>query len=111
MHTIHKREFTIDDFSHEHLNNDDMKVLENIVAILNINRAIYNITNNKNDWWGIIQLLPSSYNQKRTVDLNYQVLKNMYHARKDHKLDEWRKFCRFIEGLKYAEELICITGK
>ena len=78
------------------------------VACVNTNRNFIGIELDKDYWWQIIQLLPSSYNQKRTVMLNYEVLNNMYHSRKFHKLDEWRTFCDFIEKLPYSE---LITGK
>lgn len=114
MHKIHEKEFTLDDFSHEHLNKETMYLFEQIVNYLNISRDCYNSAKKENDkewskdyWWQIIQLLPSSYNQKRTVMLNYEVLKNMYHSRKNHKLDEWKVFCDWIEKLPYAKELIC----
>lgn len=114
MHKIHEKEFTLDDFSHEHLNKETMYLFEQIVNYLNISRDCYNSAKKENDkewskdyWWQIIQLLPSSYNQKRTVMLNYEVLKNMYHSRKNHKLDEWKAFCDWIEKLPYAKELIC----
>ena len=109
MHKIHAKEFTIDDFSHEHLElNFNRELLDNIIHCLNVNREQFLETKDKQYWWQMIQLLPSSYNQLRTVQLNYQVLKNMYHARKHHKLDEWRDFCKFIESLPYSE---LITGE
>lgn len=107
MHKIHEKEFTLDDFSHEHLDPFSYDVLVETIACLNINREAFNLTKDKQFWWQMIQLLPSSYNQRRTVQLNYQVLKAMYHARKNHKLDEWRTFCAWIESLPYAE---LITG-
>lgn len=114
MHKIHEKEFTLDDFSHEHLNKETMYLFEQIVNYLNISRDCYNSAKKENDkewskdyWWQIIQLLPSSYNQKRTVMLNYEVLKNMYHSRKNHKLDEWKVFCDWIEKLPHVKELIC----
>lgn len=111
MHKITSKEFTLDDFSHEHLNDESRLLLEEVIYLLNKNRLYYfkdNIsdTYKKELWWQLIQLLPSSYNQKRTVMLNYAVLKNMYHARKNHKLDEWHDFCHWVEGLPYAKELI-----
>lgn len=119
MHKIHAKEFTVDDFSHEHLgDNFDIEtsgraekwnyscVLEFVIMALNSARNEFIKTNDKKYWWQMIQLLPSSYNQKRTVMLNYAVLKNMYHARKNHKLDEWHVFCDWIETLPYARELI-----
>ena len=112
MHKIHSKEFSIDDFSHEHL--IDTCLLETIINTLNVYRSIYNGYDQQTDtykhefskkdiWWQMIQLLPSSYNQKRTVMLNYEVLRNMYHARKNHKLDEWHTLCDWIETLPYSE--------
>lgn len=104
MHKIHAKEFTMDDFSHEHLLNDEAIVfMEHLVDGLNFYRTRFLETNDKIYWWQIIQLLPSSYNQKRTVTLNYAVLRNMYHARRNHKLDEWHTFCEWIESLPYSE--------
>lgn len=115
MHKIASKEFTIDDFSHDHLLNDAViyncyvstSVLECVIGALNEFRKLCLETKDKKYWWQIIQLLPSSYNQRRTVMLNYEVLRRMYHARKEHKLDEWRDFCKWIEELPYAAELIC----
>lgn len=107
MHKIHSKPFTRDDFSHEHLNNSSLFVLDRIIHFLNVYRDSFLITKNKDDWWQMIQLLPSSYNQLRTVKLNYEVLGAMYHWRKNHKLDEWRDFCKWIESLPYSE---IITG-
>lgn len=107
MHKIHAKEFTLDDFSHEHLDYISLGYLYKLIDHLNYVREDYIETKSKDKWWQIIQLLPSSYNQKRTVLLNYQVLKNMYHARKSHKLDCWIEFCKWIEELPYAKELIC----
>ncbi len=122
MHKIHEKEFTIDDFSHEHLANmfeeswpysenvlyvcNGIGMLKNTIEILNRFRTNYIMTKDKKFWWQMIQLLPSSYNQRRTVLVNYEVLFNIYHARKNHKLDEWRQFCEWIESLPYADELI-----
>lgn len=106
MHKIHAKEFTLDDFSHEHLTPLALSCLKSTVYLLNNYRADFSLTGMKEDWWQMIQLLPTSYNQKRTWYLNYQVLANMYHSRKDHKLDEWREFCSFIETLPYFNELI-----
>ena len=105
MHTIHKKEFTLDDFSYEHLFETD--VLKTVIGFLNHYRNEYLITKDKKCWLQMIQLLPSSYNQLRTVQLNYQVLKSMYLARKQHKLDEWRDFCAWCETLPYFKE-VCI---
>lgn len=107
MHTIHKKEFTLEDFSHEHLSDDSIKLLKDIVFILNFHREKYLETKDKKYWWQIIQLLPSSYNQRATLMLNYEVLANMYHSRKNHKLNEWVEFCKWIETLPYSE---LITG-
>lgn len=112
MHKITAKEFTIDDFSHEHLIDDEydkyepMHAMRYLVYVLNNCRKKYLVTKNKDWWWQIIQLLPSSYNQLATVQLNYEVLLNMYHSRKNHKLDEWRKFCEWIEELPYMEEFL-----
>ena len=118
MHKIHSKEFTLDDFSHEHLFSeenlryedepDSLKLLKTIIQALNSYRLSYLDEQDKSVWWQIIQLLPSSYNQKRTVQLNYQVLRHMYFSRKNHKLDEWVEFCRIIETLPYAKELITL---
>ena len=109
MHKIHAKEFTLEDFSYEHLyKSEELELLEHIVAMLNDDRKLYLESKKKSDWWQMIQLLPSSYNQKRTVMLNYEVLANIYRHRKDHKLDEWREFCEWIESLPYSE---MITGK
>lgn len=127
MHKIHAKEFTIDDFSHEHLieESDDFEVgvwwgtdgvnriepkdiLETIIESLNACREAYVKTKDKKYWWQMIQLLPSSYNQKRTVMLNYEVLTNIYNSRRNHKLDEWHDFCDWIKTLPYSD---FITGK
>jgi len=107
MHKIHEKEFTLDDFSHEHLGDIAKNCLENTISMMNMWRKYYLNDKDKFDWWQIIQLLPSSYNQKRTIQLNYQVLKSMYFARRRHKLDEWRAFCEWCESLPYFRE-ICI---
>ena len=107
MHKIAEKEFTLDDFSHEHLCNNSIKTLEKVIETLNIDRNNYLVSKDKWCWWQIIQLLPSSYNQRATLMLNYEVLTNMYHSRKNHKLDEWHIFCDWIETLPYAE---LITG-
>lgn len=124
MHKIHEKEFELDDFSHEHLinvyNNDPMDalfigntrwdpndVMDIQIKVMNYYRQRFLETKDKNYWWQMIQLLPSSYNQKRTVKLSYEVLARMYHSRKNHKLDEWREFCKWIESLPYSE---IVTG-
>lgn len=111
MHKIHAKEFTLDDFSCEHLESDSLAALESVIHTMNVHRKwfIDNVLDNpKADWWQMIQLLPTSYNQKRTIMLNYEVLANMYKSRKNHKLDEWRDFCHWIESLPYSE---LITGE
>lgn len=107
MHKIAEKEFTLEDFSHEHLY-APLQDLRPMIDLLNMYRERYLETKDKNDWWQMIQLLPSSYNQRRTVMLNYEVLANIYKSRKGHKLDEWNSFCDWIESLPYAE---LITGK
>jgi hypothetical protein len=106
MHKIHAKEFTIDDFSHEHI--EDTNMLWMIPDELNKWRSLYLETKDKRYWWQMIQLLPTSYNQLRTVTLNYEVLANMYAARKEHKLDEWRDLCAWIKTLPYSQ---LITGE
>ena len=124
MHKIHAKEFTIEDFSHEHLTcetdgrwvNADGTVslcsswdfCQITCNVLNHYRELYLKTKDKKYWWQMIQLLPTSYNQKRTVMLNYEVLANIYKSRKNHKLDEWHDFCDWIESLPYSE---IITGE
>ena len=124
MHKIASKKFTLEDFSCEHLNDncvacdvvfgdhsDDLTsldILKYTIEGLNYWRRRYLTTKNKDDWWQMIQLLPSSYNQRRTVMCNYEVLANIYKSRKGHKLDEWRELCEWIEGLPYSE---LITGK
>lgn len=112
MHKIAAKEFTLDDFSHEHLlEGSDVdwgdvvgkSVLEHVIFSLNVYRGLYLSTKDKKYWWQMIQLLPTSYNQKRTVMMNYEVLANIYKSRKNHKLDEWHTFCDWIESLPYSE--------
>jgi len=121
MHKIHEKEFTLDDFSHEHLINQNIHLLNTVIDALNAHRVAYlNTTTDinanhtrlsnkacatlkKDIWWQMIQLLPSSYNQKRTIMLNYEVLVGIYKHRKNHKLDEWRVFCEWIKTLSYSE--------
>ena len=107
MHKIHAKEFTLEDFSCEKLY-DPLGDLRPTVDRLNVYRERYLETKDKNDWWQMIQLLPTSYNQKRTVMLNYEVLANIYKSRKDHKLDCWHTFCDWIKSLPYSE---LITGQ
>ena len=119
MHKLTDRELTMDDFSHEHLTAEGDSVLAYVVDNMNAVRGLYlkyeeeeeavskMFPTKKDAWWQLIQLLPSSYNQKRTIQLNYQVLKTMYHARKNHKLDEWHDLCEWMEYLPYFKELCC----
>ena len=122
MHTIHKKEFELDDFSHEHLDDDinqsdfideigtvttPVECLKITIFMLNYYRELYLKTKDKKYWWQIIQLLPDSYNQKRTIQMNYAVLQNIFEYRKDHKLDEWVTFCAWIVKLPYSR---LITG-
>ena len=116
MHKIQEKEFTFDDFSHEHI--VCLTTLDYIIQELNCLRSRYiqsdedetvgiNLSMSKKDiWWQMIQLLPSSYNQTRNVMLNYEVLVNIYKSRKNHKLDEWREFCKWIENLPYSDLII-----
>ena len=120
MHTIHKKEFTIDDFSHEHLSERSMSFLQNLIEEINRNRNLYvkgfkgvpgdNDCDvkpyDKTYWWQMIQLLPSSFNQMRTIDLDYETLFSIYHQRKNHKLTEWREFCKWVEDLPYMKEFL-----
>lgn len=128
MHKIAAKEFTVDDFSCDHLTKSTMKLFNESIRELNFWRDAFNcksdeernlyfansgwndtyIPTKKECWWQMIQLLPSSYNQTRNVMLNYEVLANIYHSRKNHKLDEWREFCKWIETLPYSE---LITGE
>lgn len=111
MHKIHAKEFNVDDFSHEQLSLDSLAVLWTTISRLETLREKYLETKEKPYWDEMIQLLPSSYNQKRTVMLNYEVLANIYKSRKAHKLDEWLDFCKWAETLPYAKELICGVEK
>lgn len=113
MHKIHAKEFTLDDFSHEHLWDTAKMQLESIIGVLNTFRNAFNHPNatgeyKKDCWWQMIQLLPSSYNQRRTLMLNYEVLANIYRSRRNHKLDEWHTFCDWVESLPESH---LITGK
>ena len=103
MHKIQAKKFDLTDFSCEHLNVGAVQCLQNTIDVLNFYRDEFNKTKDKDAWWQMIQLLPSSYEQKRTVHLNYETLGAMYRQRKHHKLDEWREFCSMIETLPYSE--------
>lgn len=118
MHKIADKEFTLDDFSYEHLTPAAIATIRTVIERLNFARkeflkgrksSEFGMPSAKEYWWDMIQLLPSSYNQLRTVQLNYAVLRNIYHARRNHKLDEWRDFCSWVESLPYAE-LITLGG-
>lgn len=98
MHKIHAKEFSFNDFSCEKLNSRSIRNLCDTINLLNEYRLDYLDNKDKDTWWQLIQLLPSSYNQKRTVLLNYEVLANIYHSRKNHKLDEWVEFCKMIKN-------------
>ena len=106
MHKIHSKPFEINDFSHDHLNENGLNILKNIVNELEKIRLEYIEKKDKALWYDLIQLLPSSYNQMRTCTLNYETLVNIYKSRKNHKLDEWRSFCEWIKTLPYAKEII-----
>ena len=120
MHTIHKRDLTLDDFSYEHLLKRGIDFLQNLINEINRNRNLYTKgfkgvpsddaygvrPTDKTLWWQMIQLLPSSFNQMRTIDLNYETLFSIYHQRKGHTLDEWREFCKWIETLPYMKEFL-----
>ena len=108
MHKIAAKKFELDDFSHEHLSDMSLKILNDVIKTLNYYRDFANLPNAKFQWWQMIQLLPSSYNQRATVQLNYEVLRNIYHARKDHKLDEWREFCKELQKLPYGDLITSI---
>lgn len=119
MHKIHAKKFTLEDFSHEHLTDSfdetwdiaagdecrskPLDILHTVINALNIYRTKYLETNDKKYWWQMIQLLPSSYNQTRNVMINYEVALEIYRQRKNHKLDEWRTFCEFVESLPYID--------
>lgn len=103
MHNITDKPFTLDDFSFEHLDSKSVAVMEKVLEILNLYRDDFNKSKNKESWWQIIQMIPNSYDQKRTVMMNYASLRNMYHARKHHKLDEWHTFCDWVETLPFSE--------
>ena len=106
MHTIHKRDLTLDDFSYEHLIPVALDCLNETIKTINTARQFVVEMKLKEDWWQMIQLLPSSFNQMRTIDLNYENLLSIYRQRKGHKLDEWREFCKWIETLPYMKEFL-----
>ena len=106
MHKIHSKPFSIDDFSHDHLTKDSLEFMGVIIDRLESIRQKFVAEKKKEDWYDLIQLLPSSYNQMRTCTMNYETLVNIYFARRNHKLQEWHTFCHWIESLPYAKELI-----
>lgn len=106
MHKIHSKPFSMDDFSTDHLTADSLAFMETVVEKLEQVRLKYMETKSREDWYDLIQLLPSSYNQMRTCSFNYETLVNIYYARKNHKLAEWHEFCDWIEMLPYGKELI-----
>lgn len=110
MHKIHSKPFSLEDFSHDHMTPGTLAYMETVVEKLEEIRLRYLETKSKEDWYDMIQLLPSSYNQMRTCTFNYETLVNIYHARKNHKLQEWHTFCDWIAGLPYGRELI-IAGE
>ena len=103
MNKIQEKAFGLSDFSHEHLNETYLDILSKVIELLNDYRSKFIEQKDKTYWWQMIQMLPSSYNQKRTVMLNYEVLTNIYNTRKGHKLDEWEKFREWIRSLPYSE--------
>lgn len=117
MHKIAEKEFTLDDFSHEHLFDDEkagavfVSSINRTIADMNTARELYLETKDKKWWWQMIQLLPSSYNQRRTVMLNYEVLHHIYYDRRSHKLDEWRTFCDHILAMPFANKIIRIDDR
>ena len=108
MHKIHSKPFSADDFSHDHLTEEGRAALDAMISYLEFTRLAYVETKDKKYWYDLIQLLPSGYNQMRTVTLNYENLINIYYARRNHKLDEWHTLCDWIKTLPYAEELILV---
>lgn len=108
MHKIHSRDLTLEDFSSDHLDEESMMILLAVIKQINKERKIYIETKDKKAWYNMIQLLPTSYNQRRTIMLNYEVLTNIYQTRKDHRLDEWHTFCDWIRELPCFE---IITGE
>ena len=110
MHKIQAKEFSREDFSCDRLSDDALAVLDGLIAYLEGERVKFNETKEKSYWHNMIQLLPSSFNQMRTVSMNYEVLINIYYARRHHKLAEWHTLCEAIEALPYAKELILVKG-
>jgi len=111
MHKIQAKEFSREDFSCDRMSEDCLAVLDSVIAFLESERVKFNETKEKQNWHNMIQLLPSSFNQMRTVTMNYEVLINIYYARRNHKLAEWHTLCEAIERLPYAKELILVKGE
>ena len=111
MHKIHSKPFALEDFSTDKMNDTALKAMNEIIAVLENLRKAFIESKDKQLWYSIIQLLPSSYNQKRTCSMNYENLINMYYARRGHKLDEWRDYCSWIETLPYAQDMLLIKEK
>ena len=111
MHKIQAKEFSRDDFSMERMTGEAEKMMDAVIACLEAERVKFNETKDKAAWHNMIQLLPSSFNQMRTVTMNYEVLINIYYARRHHKLAEWHVLCEAIEGLPYAKELITVKDE
>ena len=107
MHKIHAKPFSREDFSTDHMDAETLEHFDGIIAYLEVLRERFIETKDKRYWYDMIQFLPSSYDQMRTVTLNYETLTNIYYARRNHKLDEWHIFCDMIRSLPYADELIC----
>lgn len=108
MHKIHSKPFALSDFSTDHMTPESVEVMEKFIAYLEQVRLKYMETKDKQDWYDMIQLLPSSYNQMRTLTFNYETAANIYKSRKDHKLAEWRELCEWIKTLPYAKEIITL---
>ena len=106
MHKIHAKEFTLDDFSTEHLTQHSINTLQECISTMNFYRDKYLKSKNKEDWWQMIQMLPSSYNQKRTINMSYEVVFKMIKERTGHKLDEWNDFVAILKDLPYVKEII-----
>ena len=106
MHKIHAKSFEMSDFSHDHMNDEAKDALQNVIDALEDMRVRFNEKKDKTLWYSIIQLLPSSYNQMRTVTMNYETLVSMYHSRRRHKLQEWHEYCDWVESLPYFSEMM-----
>ena len=111
MHTLHKRELTLEDFSHEHITGDGLSALESTIGQINFARIAFLETKDTSYWQEMIQLLPSSFDQMRTWDLDYETLLSIYFQRRNHKLEEWKQFCKWIEKLPYMKEFISVLDK